>query len=54
MGSPMILGDNMAGPLYPCVGLYGGVEAVGTIVRANFQAQWDPNCRSLTPEVSDE
>ncbi|KAK3215896.1 hypothetical protein GRF29_8g1420989 [Pseudopithomyces chartarum] len=54
IGSPMILGDNMAGLLYPCVGLYGGVEAVGTIVRANFQAQWDPDCRSLAPEVSDE
>lgn len=49
----MVLGDNMAGRLYPCVGFYGGVEAVGTIVRANFQAQWNPNCRSLAPEALD-
>jgi hypothetical protein len=50
----MKLGDDIKGPLYPCVGLYAGPESIGTVVRASFGMKWNSDCASIMSEDSNQ
>ncbi|KAF2177789.1 hypothetical protein K469DRAFT_351513 [Zopfia rhizophila CBS 207.26] len=54
IGPSIRLEVDMRGQLYPCVGLIASADTVGTVVRANFRAEWPldgevRNRRTATP-----